>query len=563
MFTVKKSFLLLIAISLSRCEVMYQKSNHCYAKNANPYVKMGTRTAYQFIHGRTPFEKVPNCKPVQIWMMIRHGTRYPGRRVIQTMLTLSELRDQIIQNHKVRGYGHLCLEDLENLKRWRLSKSISIENAEALHPQGVKDMSMLGKRIRNNFPELFPPYVTDISPTNYKFRSLSGGRLSSSVKAMMSGLLDGVDIPGEELSINETLFAAYQRCPKWRTEVANNQEHLVEVSKYIHGPEYRKLLSSVSERLGFQDNVDMATVHHMWDMCRYEMAWEINKLSPWCAVFSEEELKVIEYKDYLVDFYKRGYGHEFNIRLGCPPLRDMIHSFQKIEKDNYSYSKEPKGIFNIGRSGSLHLFMTALGLAKDPIPLLSSNFKGMSTYQWSTSEIGSFTANVAVIFYKCDDPVTSNKVKFYLAEKPVDYPGCKNGLCDWNYLKNKFQEFVSNCNDDFCHETSSDASSAKLQKMFKLLLVLPGLVFLLVHIRRPKRKLRQFSLACNSLVKFYCDLLILAQTHYELHFHEAARYLVLLKYKRTENRHDLKLSVQDRILQSLSRRSVVRKDFSQ
>lgn len=30
----------------------------------------------------------------------------------------------------------------------------------------------------------------------------------------------------------------------------------------------------------------------MYDMCRYDKAWNIKNISPWCAVFSKEELKV-------------------------------------------------------------------------------------------------------------------------------------------------------------------------------------------------------------------------------------------------------------------------------
>jgi hypothetical protein len=30
----------------------------------------------------------------------------------------------------------------------------------------------------------------------------------------------------------------------------------------------------------------------MYTICRYEKAWHVDRVSPWCAAFSEDELKV-------------------------------------------------------------------------------------------------------------------------------------------------------------------------------------------------------------------------------------------------------------------------------
>lgn len=65
----------------------------------------------------------------------------------------------------------------------------------------------------------------------------------------------------------------------------------------------------------------------MYDMCRYEKAWTVTQLSPWCAVFSKEELHVLEYREDLYYYYKAGYGREINARLGCTLLQDMMNHF--------------------------------------------------------------------------------------------------------------------------------------------------------------------------------------------------------------------------------------------
>ncbi|XP_046751135.1 multiple inositol polyphosphate phosphatase 1-like [Diprion similis] len=257
MFRVKGLQLILFASILSTSQLFSLETDHCYARNYNPYVKMGTKTAYHFIHGgETRYKTIPNCKPVMIWMMIRHATRYPIPSEIENMKFLPKLQSQIIYNHEIGRSGRLCPEDLENLKRWRLSEFITYENSLKVNDQGIKEMNEFGKRISRNFPELFPPSITEISEENYKFRAASGTRMATSLNAFMGGLLGREDIPEEELGASSRLWAAYSQCPKWETDVANNPEHLREIKKFMDGLEYRNMMSSVSERLGFPYDIN-------------------------------------------------------------------------------------------------------------------------------------------------------------------------------------------------------------------------------------------------------------------------------------------------------------------
>jgi len=59
---------------------------------------------------------------------------------------------------------------------------------------------------------------------------------------------------------------------------------------------------------------------------------------------------------------------------------------------------------------------------------------------------------------RCDDSNNRNKVMFYLAEKPVRYEGCQVGLCDWEFLKSKFDKLASDCKLDVCWKTGGASS---------------------------------------------------------------------------------------------------------
>jgi len=65
--------------------------------------------------------------------------------------------------------------------------------------------------------------------------------------------------------------------------------------------------------------------------------------------------------------------------------------------------------------------------------------------------------------YRCktyDSTDQVNKVMFYLAEKPVLYDGCQVGLCDWQFLRSKFDELASSCKLDICWEGNTAFSSS-------------------------------------------------------------------------------------------------------
>ena len=66
----------------------------------------------------------------------------------------------------------------------------------------------------------------------------------------------------------------------------------------------------------------------MYDMCRFDKAWHVNRISPWCSVFNREELEILEYREDLKYYYYSGPGRRINQKLGCPPLRDMFEHFR-------------------------------------------------------------------------------------------------------------------------------------------------------------------------------------------------------------------------------------------
>ncbi|XP_033335973.2 multiple inositol polyphosphate phosphatase 1 [Megalopta genalis] len=447
--TIKMNVSLFLLVVLANLAYT-RDSDYCFADENDPYLYMATKTAYHFVHaGKTRFQDVPNCEAEQVWVLATHGTRCASKSEITEMLSLTEVQSQIINNHESRGNGHLCDRDLENLKRWKPNDYLVVGRAEVLTPQGVEDMKLLAGRLQSNYPHLLQP--ESVVPESYMFKTAEG---RASMDQFIKGLFgDGAAMLGEEIPVNDTLLSAYRTCNVWDNDFNNVSTE--EVSKFEEEPQFQSLIQNVSRRLGFLYHIPKRTILTMYDMCRYEKSWTVTQLSPWCAVFNKEELRVLEYREDLYYYYKAGYGREINAHLGCTLLQDMMNHFWKVEKDTESL--EPKGVFYFSDIISLQNLLATLNINKDQSKLTAYNYDSMAKRQWRTSFISPFAANLVAVFYKCDGDSRPNKVMFYLAEKLVMLDGCDVGLCDWEYFKQRFNPVINKCNLNVCWNESGAA----------------------------------------------------------------------------------------------------------
>ncbi|KAK1130113.1 hypothetical protein K0M31_019797 [Melipona bicolor] len=443
----------------------------CFADEDDPYLYMATKTAYHFVHaGKTRFQDVPNCRAKQVWMLATHGTRCPSEAETIEMHKLTEFQSQIINNHEVRNNGHMCNRDLENLKRWKPDEYLAIQRAEVLTPQGVEDMKLLARRLQSNFPQLLQP---DTEHINYTFKTTDVRE--GSIGWFIEGLFGNREaVPVDEVSRNDTLLSLYKTCNVWDNDSGNVS--VEEVIAFEEGTQFRNLIQNVSRRLGFLYYISKEPILAMYDMCRYEKAWTVTKLSPWCAVFSKEELRVLEYREDLYYYYKAGYGREINAHLGCTLLQDMMNHFWKLEQNEDS--NEPNGVFYFDDIISLQNLLTTLNINKDHAQLTAFNYNDMAKRKWRTSFMSSFGANLVAVLYRCDTSDQPNKVMFYLAEKLVMFDGCDVGLCDWEYLKQRFNPVLKQCDLNVCWNGNGVATFAA-----NLVLVLLS-CFTLVFVRK-------------------------------------------------------------------------------
>lgn len=214
-------------------------------------------------------------------------------------------------------------------------------------------------------------------------------------------------------------------------------------------------MSDVSSRLGYKYPLKTQQVLDMFDMCRYDQAWNLESPSPWCAAFTPNQIDDLEYLEDLQKYYKSGYGRKLNSRVQCAAVNDMLHH---LETNNL-----PKTVVYFTHSKSVLLLLTALRFLKDSDSPRADNYYSMSHRKWRLSNISPFASNLAAIKYDCPNELERDKVMFFLNEKPLLLDWCKVGLCNWSEIKERYKDFTNaNCDEYFCSESGASSILASI-----------------------------------------------------------------------------------------------------
>jgi multiple inositol-polyphosphate phosphatase / 2,3-bisphosphoglycerate 3-phosphatase len=141
---------------------------------------------------------VLDCKPIQMWIINRHGTRFPVKRDVENMKKGPLIRDEIIANYEIANVSiedSLCLEDYAILKDWQYDDVIEAK-PKYLNEQGWKDLLEIAQRLKKRYPELFGG---EYKEQDFSFRHSFTQRAHESCKAFIDGLF------GEGANANVTI----------------------------------------------------------------------------------------------------------------------------------------------------------------------------------------------------------------------------------------------------------------------------------------------------------------------------------------------------------------------
>ncbi|XP_047505220.1 multiple inositol polyphosphate phosphatase 1-like [Pieris napi] len=431
----------------------------CLSVDPEPYLLFGTKTAYTFSNRGVPVvrsHEVPGCQPTAIWLLNRHGSHNPEADELSELQKLIDFKNNVISNYRNGNFRNtnqrMCAADVNLLEQWSWNSRQNATYAGDLTTDGYMSTQQLAQAWRSKYPGLFTDNRYD-----YLFKYVNDQRSSTTFRAFTEGLFrdqaEGMDVPKET---DEKLLRPYKFCPAWTRDVEENNETLAQLRTFESKQEYKEMITNISLRLGFTYDISLATVLSMYEMCRYNKAWEIEKISPWCSVFTKEDIKRLEFSEDLETYYKYGYGTPMNQKIGCTAVKDMMDFF-KIHLDHET-PQQPKATVHFTEAEMILLTLTALGGYRDSAPLTGDNYHTQTARErrWSSSNMSPFNANLAAVLYKC---VPNNNIKirepyqvlFLSNERTLYLDGCNVGLCDWSLVKNRLGLVADNCELSFCN----------------------------------------------------------------------------------------------------------------
>lgn len=147
----------------------------------------------------------------------------------------------------------------------------------------------------------------------------------------------------------------------------------------------------VENKLGFNFSLSDNNITAIYDLCRYSFEGITKKPSPWCALFSDEDFKVLEYIGDLRHYYRNGYGSlHYSKVLGQIPLTDLLRNFEQAKNGT---GKKIVSYFT--HATMMDMIVVALNLYKDANPLKGSHRN--ITRKWRTTFTSTFSSNLVAV----------------------------------------------------------------------------------------------------------------------------------------------------------------------
>ncbi|XP_041979279.1 multiple inositol polyphosphate phosphatase 1-like [Aricia agestis] len=403
-------------------------AGECYWRSKSHYLFYGNKTPYDIVRG--DIREVPpleGCSPASIWFMVRHGTRFPDKRDRHALRETSRMKYQIIQSH-LQGNGSMCEEDIEVLRSWSWDKKL-VDLTSFLTLEGYKELMYFGMRFGERFSEFLD------SLDDYSVQATKEQRTAMSARAFLRGVRKNKlwDIKLKRVK-DDMIIRPYRHCKKRAMEALRSKKMMHEIEKFTLSEEFQMMTQRVRHRTGLL-HLTEDDVIDLYNLCRYLRSFEPDKTNPWCAIFRDKDLEVLEYVEDIRHYYVNGYGTSMNPILGASGLKNMYEKFAIAHNGTNTLS----AYFSHG--AMVDMMYTALGMFQWPISGLNRDVNRV----WRKSFMTPFGGTLIAILQRCD--VGQDKVQFFTNEKEI-FP-CGKHICTWKEFEKKFEQYLDNV-IDFC-----------------------------------------------------------------------------------------------------------------
>lgn len=407
----------------------------CYHGDQGAYRLYGTKTDYRVLVKMYELDKqgeyvLPGCAVEGLFLYNRHTTRYPDRDDIVKMVEAMPRLQRAILDSANASKVHLCKEDIHALSNWTLQ--FKPEDDNHVTETGREISADQAKRFLTRFPQLF----SNFSARDYVVGFTSRVRTQETAEAFLQSLLsrqEYAEVEKNFLSPQDDLLQFHKECNKL---IKDKEDTPAAVDAFEKGPYMKRLMDRLTWRLGI--NVTKGDLKMLLRACMFEYA--IYSQSPWCSVFTEDDLKAVEFKDDLDDYYEDGYGLERNYAQACPIIQELVDRLEIMAKD----PSHPNKVLYFSHAGGFKKVVARLGLNRDTEPLQADGLCTQANRAWRSSLLCPFNGNVAFVLYKCAG--NQHKVVTFLNEQPVTLPGCPDQHCPLVTFVDQYKKYATSCN---------------------------------------------------------------------------------------------------------------------
>eukprot|EP00249_Psilotum_nudum_P011553 c23236_g1_i1 orf=247-1761(+) len=385
------------------------------------------------------------CVPIHLNLVARHGTRSPTKRRIKDLDEFADRLKVLVSSSPKESPGTW-------LHGWQSPWKGRNVGGELVR-QGEEEMFELGKRLRYKFPDIFQE---DYHPATYLISATQVPRASASAVAFGMGLFSGNGTlgPGQHRAFavisdsrsNDIHLRFHECCHAYKESKALRKPAVDIVQQEL----YLFISGSMADRhkLGFTSR----DVMFLWYLCKQE-ATVLGILNQSCALFTPEEVELLEWADDVELHLLKGYGESINYRMGVPLLNNVVESMEQtiLAREGGQSSRFLERVrLRFAHAETLVPFTCLLGLF-----LNETDVKLVQREQpldlpprpprqrlWRGNLIAPYGANIVLVLYKCSgnkeagDSTGEFLVHVLHNEKPVAMPAC-NGtfFCPFQKFK--------------------------------------------------------------------------------------------------------------------------------
>ncbi|KAJ2898604.1 histidine acid phosphatase [Zalerion maritima] len=250
---------------------------------------------------------------------VRHGSRYPDNGAYNGWVDMYER----FQNASLTGTGSLSF-----LSSWSPVLTDPSTQIAQLSPTGWKEAFDLGYKLRTQYPSLYTA-TSEETQTQYVWAN-DYPRVIQTARLFLRGYLGtNATLFGRVVSVNPdgdghaeaigNSLSPSDACPNFDDDGGRDEQ-----AEWGDGwiPAAKARLAALLEGPGDFELAD-SDVTQVPYLCGFE-SQILGRLSPWCGVFADDELRSYEYWNDLRYFYGVGAGTDLPKKMMTPYLSDLV-----------------------------------------------------------------------------------------------------------------------------------------------------------------------------------------------------------------------------------------------